>query len=299
MNSCIFQGYVRHHRFAPVVNKFTYGVYYLMLDLDELDSVFRNRWFWSTGQFSFAWLRTKDHFKDFDFDSVRPSERLRKCVVSLLEQKGIESAPGELKVGAIKLLTQVRYLGFAMNPACFYYCYAEDGETLLAVITEVNNTPWGQQHHYVIVAEPNQKLVAIDELEKDFHVSPFMPMNMNYSMRYSQPGEKLAVRIENFECGQKKLDVVMAMQRREISTASLNRMLLAYPLITFKVFAAIYWQALKLRLKGCPFFAHPKNESKQMNVSNNIEAEPVNSDKTEGSADASPDCSNDEKSILV
>ena len=299
MNSCIYQGHVRHHRFAPIVNRFTYGIFYLMLDLNELDTVFRNRLLWSTGRFSFAWLRRQDHFKDYVGDHVITSQRLRTCVVSLLEREGIESELGKLKVGPIKLLTQLRYLGFAMNPVCFYYCYGEDGQTLLAVIAEVNNTPWGQQHHYVIPAVSNQKLVAIDELEKEFHVSPFMPMSMDYAMRYSRPDEKLAVSIKNFEDGEKKLDVIMTMRRREITTTNLCRLLLLYPLITFKVFAAIYWQALVLFVKGCPFFAHPRNESAQMNVSNNIEAEQINSDKTEGSDSASSDCSNDDNSVLV
>jgi len=260
MNSCIYQGQVRHHRFSPAVNKFTYGIYYLMLDLDELETVFRRRWLWSTNRFSLAWLRREDHFKDHPQNGTD----LKCLAVDLLRQHGIQQP-----VGSVRLLTQLRYLGFAMNPVCFYYCYRESNnptqsdEDLVAIIVEVNNTPWGEQHHYVISAHVDEKLAGVDGLEKQFHVSPFLPMEMEYSMRFTSPGKKLAVRIENFEDSRKKLDVVMSLERQAITGTKLARILTVYPLITFKVFAAIYWQALKLYLKRCPFFSHPKSKKSQ------------------------------------
>ena len=260
MNSCIYQGQVRHHRFSPAVNKFTYGIYFLMLDLDELETVFRRRWLWSTKRFALAWLRRKDHFKDHP----QNGSDLKSLAVDLLQQHGIQQP-----VGSVRLLTQLRYLGFAMNPVCFYYCYGESNTTtqsaneLVAIIAEVNNTPWGEQHHYVIPAQANKKLANVDGLEKQFHVSPFLPMEMEYSMRFSSPGKKLAVRIENFEHSHKKLDVVMSLDRRALTRLELAKVLTVYPLITFKVFAAIYWQALKLYAKRVPFFSHPNKKKSE------------------------------------
>ena len=219
----------------------------MMLDLDELEHVFAGRWFWSADKFALAWFRKQDHFISAD-----SSKSLKSHLKNLLAEHGLKRP-----LQRVELLTQLRYLGFSMNPVCFYYCY-DASEELIAIVAEVNNTPWGEQHHYVIPATNEYKHASIDELRKDFHVSPFMPMDMEYSMRFSKPAKKLAVRIENYQDNKKKLDVVMSMNRVDISTANLMRVLVTYPAITAKIFAAIYWQALKLAWKRTPFYSHPK-----------------------------------------
>ena len=61
MNSCIYEGTVRHRRFSPVSHSFRYSLFLMYLDLDELDSVFENRWFWSSRRRNLAWVDRRDH----------------------------------------------------------------------------------------------------------------------------------------------------------------------------------------------------------------------------------------------
>ena len=300
MKSCIYQGKVRHRRNSPTHHQFDFRTFMLMLDLDELPSVFANRWFWSTESFAFARLRKSDRLK-----SHGHLDSLRQRAEAVLTESGITA-----ELSSVKLLTQVRYLGFEMNPVCFYYCFSEGlpeipkydaavesdalepqkkTERIVAVIAEVNNTPWGEQHNYVIEAEESLGRSASDQrslkskpIAKTFHVSPFLEMNMDYRMAFSVPDQKLGIKIENHlhrrnfdnaeqqsdqpnqptaAAKEKILDVTMLLERTEMTGLNLNWMLIKYPLISFKTFAGIYWQALRLYLKKVPFFPHPGTSS--------------------------------------
>lgn len=274
LNSCLYEGVIRHRRRVPAKNSFKFAAFMFFLDLEEIDQVFSNRWFWSTRKFSYASFRREDHLKKFP-----ATEPLRNCVVEVLTDHGI-TAP----VGRIGLLTQLRYCGFRMNPVSFYYCYDQRDTQLIAVIAEVNNTPWDQQHVYVIgdqrpetdyldgpvdessaaerrtkeqPASAKQRYIKTERLNKSFHVSPFMHNDMHYRMIYSLPEDRIGVKMENVEDGRKIFDVSMLMYRRSISSRRLFWTGVKYPLYSVKVFAGIYFQALKLYLKKVPFYPHP------------------------------------------
>jgi DUF1365 family protein len=219
----------------------------MYLDLDELDSVFERRWLWSTRRPALARFRRRDH--------LGPTTRaLDECVRDL-----VFAETGHRPQGPVRLLTHLSYFGYCFNPVSFYYCYEEDGETINAIVAEVNNTPWGERDTYVLPRSDNLAGGRSFRFQpvKKMHVSPFMEMQNEYDWCFTEPRERLSVFMANAKDGVRFFNASMALQRTEISAGALARVLLGFPLMTVKVVAAIHWQALRLWIKGAPFFHHP------------------------------------------
>jgi DUF1365 family protein len=249
MNSCIYEGKVRHRRFSPILNAFQYRLFLMYLDFDELPTLFKGRWLWSYEGVNVAYFRRGDHLGD-------PREPLDQAVRDLVaERLGIRPE------GPIRLLTHLRYFGICFNPVSFYYCYDKDGRNVEAIVAEVQNTPWLEEHCYVfgepmnVHPNPAWKQYRFD---KDFHVSPFMEMDIQYDWRFQVPGKMLHVHMNLMTGNNKRFDATLELKRTPITGRSLTRVLLTYPIMTGKVTAMIYWQALRLKLKGAPVYTHPK-----------------------------------------
>lgn len=247
-SSALYEGLVRHRRLVPHPHAFSYRMAQLYLDLDEIDEVLANRWFWSVERRNWAQFRRADY--------LGPTE------ISLADavRRRVEQATGRRPNGPIRLLTHVRYFGYVFNPVSFYYCFADDGVSLACIVAEITNTPWSERHAYVL---PIETAMLRDgtfswAFPKEFHVSPFVPMHRDYAWRFTLPGAYLNVHMEVVRDGEREFDATLNLKHRPLDGASLARVLWRYPLMTAQVVGAIRWQALRLWLKRNPVYDHPQ-----------------------------------------
>jgi DUF1365 family protein len=254
MNSALYIGQLRHRRFAPRAHAFSHAICMVWLDLAELDSVFRGRWFWSTKRRSLAWFRREDYLGDA---TTSLDEAVRRRVAQSL---------GARPAGPIRMLGQLRNFGHCFNPVVFYYCYDATDTRVETIVAEITNTPWRERYSYVLQVAPGTEpgVTLRFDLAKDFHVSPFMSMEQDYRWNFGVPGRQLAVHMENLQDGVSVFDATLSLSRRPMSTGSLAMVLLRFPFSTLRVLGAIHWQALRLWLKRVPIHTHPSSPGRQL-----------------------------------
>jgi len=243
--TAIYQGRLRHRRLRGVEHSFEYRVWMLLVDLDELPEAFDRHPLWSARRPAPVRFRRSDYLGD-------PEVPLRDAARDLVERR-----TGRRPGGPVRLLTMARTLGVGYNPVSFYYLYEEDRRTVQAMIAEVTNTPWGERHCYVVERSgPGAALGG--KMAKRMHVSPFMPMEQTYEWSSGEPGERLGVRLANRERGKLVFEASLALRRRELTRAAMTSVPLTHPPQVLAAIARIYGNALRLKLKGAPFFPHPK-----------------------------------------
>lgn len=232
MRSALYDGTLMHARRTPVRNVFRYPVSYFLLDLDELPELERRlACFGNVVQ-----LRAADHFG---------GGRIKDEVIAVAGDPAIER---------VLMLTQLRTFGYVFNPVTFYWCYRADGE-LACMVAELNNT-FGERMPQVLLGPALRY-----EHRKQLHVSPFFGLDQSYEYAFSQPGDEVWARIHvRDDDGARPLTAVLHGRRRELTNASLARMLVRYPLMPLQVIALIHWQALRLWLRRVPFHHKPPFE---------------------------------------
>ncbi|MDQ6638727.1 MAG: DUF1365 family protein [Pseudomonadota bacterium] len=247
--SALYTGSVMHQRLRPARHRLRYRMFSLLVDLDELPSLTRRLRLFSLNRFNLFSLHERDYGDGASGGGTSEGEGggLRGYVDRQLRAAGLPAG------GAIRLLTMPRILGYAFNPLSVYFCDGADG-ALRALLYEVNNT-FGERHSYLIEVDAAQRDSGriVQGCAKEFRVSPFLANDLRYVFRVEPPHPERAA----LSLGVVAHDGVGALvnarfdaQRRRLDDAALARVFFSHPLLTFKVIAAIHWEALRLLVKG-------------------------------------------------
>jgi hypothetical protein len=156
-------------------------------------------------------------------------------------------------------------LGYSFNPISLFYCYGPEGR-LQTILAEVNNT-FGETRNYWLsaAAAGHPSRPHVYRCPKSMHVSPFMPMELDYRFVLPPPGERLVAHMTTLDGERSFFDATLSLQREPWSAPVLHRALRRFPWVTAKVIAAIHWEALRLYLKKVPVFTHPARRPENNN----------------------------------
>ena len=250
-NSIIYNGKVIHRRFKPKEHYFKYNVFSLLIDIDELETIENKIKIFSYNKFNIISFFDKDH-------GPRDGTSVKEWVINNLKDIGIENHKIQ-----IKILCYPRIFGYVFNPLSVFFIYDESSR-LIAILYEVKNT-FGEQHTYVFKTE--DKKVIINDCTKKFHVSPFIEMECHYYFRVLKPSDKISVIIDQKDKDGKLLYASQDGKAAELNEKNLLTSYISHPLMTFKIIAAIHYEALKLWLKGIKII------KRKLKIKNNLSIE--------------------------
>ena len=239
--SALYVGSVAHQRYHPKPHRLKYRVFSTLIDLDELPLLNdRLRLFGYNRSRMFS-LLDRDH-------GSGDGGNLKLFVREQLRRAGISDADGPTL-----LLCYPRFFGYVFNPLSTYYC-CDRNNNIRALLYEVCNTH-GERHCYLIPVDAYDKTIR-QTCRKEFFVSPFMPMDCEYSFTVSPPGKRLSIAIRQTQGDLHLLDAWFSGQRQPLTDRNLLRAAMQLPLMTLKVIVGIHWEALKLWGKGLRIYPH-------------------------------------------
>ena len=250
-DSLIYNGKVIHRRFKPKEHYFKYNVFSLLINLDELETIQDKIKIFSYNKFNIISFFDADH-------GPRDGTSLKKWIIKNLKDIGINDDKIQ-----IKLLCYPRIFGYVFNPLSVFFIYNQKSK-LISILYEVKNT-FGEQHTYIFKATDEKTI--INNCSKKFHVSPFIEMECHYYFRVLKPSDKISVIIDQRNNDGKLLYASQDGDAKQFNEKNLLISFICHPLMSFKVIAAIHFEALKLWLKGI------KVVKRKFKIKNNISVE--------------------------
>ena len=251
-NSSIYNGTVIHKRFKPKIHFFKYKVFSILIDISEINLLDKTLKIFSYNKFNIISFYDEDH-------GPRDGTSVKEWVIKNLQDNQIDTQ--DIK---IKLLCYPRIFGFVFNPLSIFFIYNKKSE-LISILYEVKNT-FDEQHTYIFKNKENENTIK-HTCKKKFHVSPFIEMNCTYFFKILKPGDKISVIIDQYDEEGKLLYASQDGSRVELNNKNLFLSYLKHPLMTFKIIAAIHFEAFKLWIKGIKFI------KKKLKIKNNISFE--------------------------
>lgn len=236
---------VYHKRHFPKVNAFSYTTYYLQVPLNLISKI-KSTFKLGLNKPGLMGFYNKDH-------GYRNGENLNKWLNDQYQEVGI------IPQQNITLITMPRIMGYVFNPVSFWLSLDNDN-SLRSVLCEVNNT-YGESHNY-ICCETDHAAINPEkyyELEKCFHVSPFLERAGYYRFKFDISENCVRIIIKLYdEKDRLKLTTSLCGYQQKLTTLRALHYYATIPLMTLKVVSLIYWQAIKLKLKGLPFINKPQ-----------------------------------------
>ncbi len=237
MKSALYAGFVAHQRFIPRPHRFSYPFFMWFLDLDNIDTLPDiGRWF-STRRLALSRFCRPDYLGN-------PCQPLHDSV-----KKRMQELTGKEVTGKVFGLLTLRTCGLYFSPVNFYFGYDQEAHCT-HMLAEVSNIPWNERHHYAHYIGGNQ-LHPVEA--KEFKVSPFNPVDQQYTWTIKPPGKKIVIGITVHDQRGHIFDANLNLQHHSLDIKSVRGQLLRKPIMTTFIVAAIYWQALRLYLKGVPY----------------------------------------------
>lgn len=253
-----YLGHVGHQRYLPKSHGFGYSANFFWLDLSQLATLEQ-----------YSPLLKHEKFGAFSFrrrDYLAGDVDLQQAV---LQKVGVLG--GDIQdIDQVFMLSPLANWGLYFSPLTLYYCFSHG--KLQVLLAEVSNTPWNERHYYLVPiaatpsvnAQANSADSALEMTEfthsKNFHVSPFNPLDMLYQWHVGKPGEQMQLSITNWRQQQKIFSAWFKLERQPLTAPALKQLLIRTPWPCVQVVFRIYWHALKLLIKGLPVYGHKKPE---------------------------------------
>lgn len=241
------KGKVWHKRYKPKMHEFQYNLNMWLVDLQTLSSISNYSWKINRSGFALYKFIEKRYLKSVlsgkDEDNLLSKLREKFIALGALIELDME----------FFFLGQLNNLGLYFSPLNLYLCYK--GEKLQYVLAEVSNTPWNERHYY---------LANLDNLDsftpKEFHVSPFLNMNLLYKWHFNVNCEKICFGIDIHDSDSK--DIVFKAEYSgsfiSIDDKRFRKEVVTNPLNVYKIIFGIYLEAMCLFIKRVPFVPYKK-----------------------------------------
>ncbi|NNE89823.1 MAG: DUF1365 domain-containing protein [Silicimonas sp.] len=245
MMKCVdhIDGLTFHGRKGAVENAFTYSVDYVLLDAEREVRAPR---FFSRNRSGLFSLFDRDH------GGAPQDGRGAVWVRDTLREHALD-----FPIGRLELLAQPRVLGHVFNPVSFWLI-RDPKDAIRVIIAEVSNT-YGDRHSYLCHHDDLREITREDTLSarKIFHVSPFQPVEGEYTFRFDISDSRIGVWID-YKTGNGSLLATLTGARKPLTNAAILRAMIRRPFGSRRVLGLIHWQALKLWWKGAAFRTRPE-----------------------------------------
>lgn len=246
---------IRHRRYLPKSHSFNTTLSYLYFDPDQLESLVQNSYFWSLKKLNFISLNDSD-FLNMEYGSIR-----QKVARLLIKQENYHLQD----TASIRVLALPRTLGFRFNSVVFYFVIDKAHQPIF-ILSEITNTPWNERKVYIHdcrhIAKQHGEYNSYDfKFKKSFHVSPFMPMSLDYVWKFSFSTQMTIIHMQLYDQDVLQFDATMRFELQAITLPSQQyRYAISKVIEPFKMVMGIYLNAFRLWKKKVPFYRHPKKD---------------------------------------